>query len=439
MAKLGDPSTRPEEEECFIPTPHAMKVELKDWESTAVITWAAKVPASITPRDVEAIFKEEFHLREGDVFVSRHHLEAFLIKFEHQRHCVEALRKGFVKRRGVELHYIKWCSLKSALGVAMMFRVRLYLDGIPRHAWEADIVERTMAKTCVLESIETSLIHPLDTRWISMWAWTGNPSSIPKRVWLIFTNSTRGKKPDLVSDSDKPPERWQHGVKYCVYVHLKEIHDYTSATVTLDENVAVTPAKRRLPLWHLGVADGEPAPERVFPEFPHHPPPPQGLFRPGAGRDEGGKMEEDRGSRNRGDRRDVDRRDVDRRGRDDDTRDRFGRERDGRDKGSRRHYNDDHPDFDRGLGWRRRDDDDDEHDDRAGRGRDSGRGRDAAKRTGLNGQRESDHSPRRRDWGEGGSRTGRRHGAYNDNRREDPAAPARVCILSGRSHHHRHR
>lgn len=150
-------------------------------------------------------------------------------------------------------------------------------------------------------------------------------------------------------------------------------------------------------------------------------------------------MEEDRGSRNRGDRRDVDRRDVDRRGRDDDTRDRFGRERDGRDKGSRRHYNDDHLDFDRGLGWRRRDDDDDEHDDRAGRGRDSGRGRDAAKRTGLNGQRESDHSPRRRDWGEGGSRTGRRHGAYNDNRREDPAAPARVCILSGRSHHHRHR
>lgn len=72
MAKLGDPSTRPEEEECFILTSHATEMKLKEWESSAVVTWAANAPASITPRDVEAIFKEELHPREGEVIVSQH-------------------------------------------------------------------------------------------------------------------------------------------------------------------------------------------------------------------------------------------------------------------------------------------------------------------------------------------------------------------------------
>ncbi|EEE60459.1 hypothetical protein OsJ_13709 [Oryza sativa Japonica Group] len=121
MAHLGDPSTQPEEE-CFIPTPHATEVELKEWESTAVITWVARAPASTTPKEAEAIFMEELHLREGEVVVSRHHPEAFIIKFAHQRHCVEALKRGSVKRRGIELHFVKWRGLKSALGVALMFR-----------------------------------------------------------------------------------------------------------------------------------------------------------------------------------------------------------------------------------------------------------------------------------------------------------------------------
>lgn len=144
-------------------------------------------------------------------------------------------------------------------------------------------------------------------RWISAWAWMGHPSSISNRIWLIFTNSTRGKKPDMVTGTEKPPERWQHGVKYCVYVHHEEIHDYTSATVTLDNNATVTPAKRRLPPWHLCVADSEPASERVFAEFPHHPPPPQGLHRSGSGRNKEDQVEEDHGSRIRGNRHDAER------------------------------------------------------------------------------------------------------------------------------------
>ncbi|BAF09919.1 proline-rich receptor-like protein kinase PERK10 [Oryza sativa Japonica Group] len=134
MALLGDPATRPDEDHCFVPTPFATEAERKEWESSAVVSWAMRAPASTTAQDVEAAFREEFRLRRGEVTVTRHHPEAFLIKFEHSSHCYEAMRKGFVKRNGIELHFIKWRSLSAALGIALMFRVRLCLDGIPRHA-----------------------------------------------------------------------------------------------------------------------------------------------------------------------------------------------------------------------------------------------------------------------------------------------------------------
>lgn len=310
--------------------------------------------------------------------MTRHHPEAFLIKFEHSSHCYEAMRKGFVKRNGIELHFIKWRSLSAALGIALMFRVRLCLDGIPRHAWSADIVERLIARTCGLEEIETNLIHPVDTRTVDVWAWTGNPSSIPKRMWLTFTGSTRGAKPEQILVSDRPPAHWQHGAKFCVYIHLEEIHDYTTVAVDLDGNEACAPSKRRLPEWHLGVADGDPVPTRAFENFPHHPPPP---------RTRQGREPE----------------------RIDDRDDRRRRAKDDRDRSRpRRSYNDDHPDHDRDQAWRRRDDDDD-RDGRGGRGREAWRGRESRKVSGLDGQRVRERSPRRRDWAEDDRRGDRRH------------------------------
>lgn len=170
--------------------------------------------------------------------VSLHHPQAFLIKFQHRRHCEEALVKGYVKRRGIEIHFIKWHSLQSALGVALMFRVRLCLDGVPMHAWAADITERIIGRTCTLEQIETDVVHPVEsgnTRSIDLWAWTANPSTIPKRMWLSFTNRAKDPKLAPLLAVESPPEHWQRGVRHPVLFHLEEIHDYTAATIDLEE------------------------------------------------------------------------------------------------------------------------------------------------------------------------------------------------------------
>lgn len=428
MSQLGDPATRPEEDTCFIPTSYAIDEELREWSETAAVSWAARVLSTTTPRDVEQAFLDEFQLRRGEVAVSLHHPQAFLIKFQHRRHCEEALVKGYVKRRGIEIHFIKWHSLQSALGVALMFRVRLCLDGVPMHAWAADITERIIGRTCTLEQIETDVVHPVEsgnTRSIDLWAWTANPSTIPKRMWLSFTNRAKDPKLAPLLAVESPPEHWQRGVRHPVLFHLEEIHDYTAATIDLEEQGSFQPTKRRLPPWSLGVLDGEQVPGRVFEDFPHHPPPPRSVHdRIGGTEREVDRHEDDRrdhhddrrsgrGTRDSRTRRgraarggcprdDDDRddfdddRDEDReehgrdddRGRGDDREDRDGRDRGGR--GRRRGSRNDHP-----RPWRRTDRDDDRDD----RDRDLGRDRGERRASDNDYHRKRTHSLRRRDRG----------------------------------------
>lgn len=355
MSQLGDPATRPEEDTCFIPTSYAIDEELREWSETAAVSWAAHAPSTTTPHDVEQAFLDEFQLRRGEVAVSLYHPQAFLIKFQHRRHCEEALVKGYVKRRGIEIHFIKWRSLQSALGVALMFRVRLCLDGVPMHAWAADIAERIIGRTCALEQIETDVVHPVEsgnTRSIDLWAWTANPSTIPKRMWLSFTNRAKDPKLAPLLAVESPPEHWQRGVRHPVLFHLEEIHDYTAATIDLEEQGSFQPTKRRLPPWSLGVLDGEQVPGRVFEDFPHHPPPPRSVH-----------------DRLGGTEREVDRHEDDRRDHHDDRRSgrgtRDGHTRRGRAaRGGRPRDDDDRDDFD-----------DDQDEDREERDRDDDRGR----------------------------------------------------------------
>nr|TKW20476.1 hypothetical protein SEVIR_4G091100v2 [Setaria viridis] len=314
-ARVGDPALQPSEDTLHIPTSFEIDHELRDWEGNALVTWAMCVPPSTTARNIEDTILEEFRLHPGEVSVTRHRPEAFLLRFQHRRHCKEVNAKGNINFRGNEVCVRPWRSLTGALGAALFYRVRICLDGVPRHAWLPDIVERLVGRNCALQCIDTNLLHPSDTRGIELWAWTADLSKIAKVMWLVFTTRSMDGSSSSVQINEVPPERWQRGIKHRVLVHLWEIHDYSAVTTDPhDPDVAVgEPEKWRLS-WYWGVRDGDQEPAPAFPPF-QHPPPPR--------RDE--------------------RRGHDRRG------------------GGRRERPDDHPDFHDWHG--RRDDDDDDYDD----------------------------------------------------------------------------
>jgi hypothetical protein len=364
MAMLGDPETRPDEDECLIPTSFATEASRREWEDTGAVSWAMSGPPNTGPREVEAAIRDEFRLRHGEVVVTNHSPQAFLIKFQHRHHCSRALQQGFAKRHGIEIHFVKWRSLANCFGVSLLFRVRLCLDGVPRHAWDDDIVERIIGRRCALESIDTDLLHPAETKTIDLWAWTANPSLIPKKVWLTFTNRAKDAKLQSILVTETPPEHWQQGTKHPVIIHLDEIHDYTASTI--DDKGNISPGKRRLPKWHLGVVDGEQVPARAFEEFPHHPPPPRRTHKEGPRT----RRPDNRSS-----------------------------------KGTKGRYNNDHPDFYMGRGKDHEDEDDYDTSGRGGRD-DPGRFS-RGDHSGAGGYRERDRSPPRRLWAHGNRQGGR--------------------------------
>ncbi|KAJ1269545.1 hypothetical protein BS78_07G219800 [Paspalum vaginatum] len=225
------------------------------------------------------------------------------------------------------------------------------------HAWTAVIIERLISRSCALEGIKTDLEKPSEAKTIDLWAWTANPSAIPKCVWLTFSGRARDALLDIVLVTEIPPESWQLGVKHRVLIHLEEIHDYSAASIRLDSGGPGAPSVRHLAPWRLGVLDGAPEARSAEDQVPC-----SSQFhggRNGEGEDDQRRTREDGRGRQRGD------------------------------------YNNDHPNL--FAARRRRDDDDDEreghvHDGHARHGRDLRDRRDNREVC-----RERTRSPRRRD------------------------------------------
>ncbi|CAN6178894.1 unnamed protein product [Urochloa humidicola] len=219
---------------------------------------------------------EKLRLQRRDVAVTVHQPEPYLIRFERKEHCAEARDRGRFTGRGIDICLRPWRSLTHALGMRIFFRVRLCLDGIPSHAWTPDIVERVIGSKCALQSINTDLVEPRDTRHIDLWAWTADPSEIPKKVWLVFTHRP-SERSSRIFISEAPPDRWHQGARFPVFIHMPLVEDYSAAANDLqgavDNPSSITPIRRNY-TWRYGIVDGSPPGTRAaFPTRLPRPPP----------------------------------------------------------------------------------------------------------------------------------------------------------------------
>jgi hypothetical protein len=136
----------------------------------------------------------------------------------------------------------------------MRHHVRLCLEGIPAHAWNESIAKRVVARACDIDYLETQSLRRNDTRALCMWAWTYNPSDIPKVTWLTITG-----KAMQVHDGVAPHHGWR-GQTFRVLVHLDILE--------LPPNSHGRTEAREF-IWRYGVVDGVRNPRDC-----HVPPPP---------------------------------------------------------------------------------------------------------------------------------------------------------------------
>jgi hypothetical protein len=132
MSFLGHPTTRDEEDSCFIATSYDLDRERLDWENTAIVAWVIAAPSGMDRTDVEDVFRRKYRLRESELMVSTHFPEQFLVKFSAElRNEVMRTERCNFKLDGLDVHFRPWRAVSHAYNADLHFRAHVVVDGLP--------------------------------------------------------------------------------------------------------------------------------------------------------------------------------------------------------------------------------------------------------------------------------------------------------------------
>lgn len=251
MARPGDAAERPQETSAVAASTRDMDSELARLSTHAAWAWLGGVRPATGTSTVRRAFCSRFGMREEDITVVQHYPEDFFITFEHQHHRDAAVARRDFTYGNIDIRVRPWQLPVHGDRINFDYHVRLCLEGIPLHAWNEGIAKRAVAKSCVLDYVESQSLRKEDTRTLNLWAWTRNPSDIPKVTWLTIVGRN-------ISIHNVPPAG-QSGLTFRVIVHLDLVEGSPG-----NEGQGSTRAFD----WRLGVVDGESAPRDR-----HDPPP----------------------------------------------------------------------------------------------------------------------------------------------------------------------
>ena len=239
MPAPGHPTTRPSE----ISAVAAATQDMEEWErlSSCTVVLCLCREVDVEPTTIEKELRVRFGIRRGDVKVTRHRPEDFLAVFEYPHHRDAAVALKCLRLGSLNIRIRPWRVLPYSDHRDLRHHVRLCLEGIPAHAWNASIAKRVVASACDMDYVEPQSLRRDDTRALCMWAWTCNPSDIPKVTWLTIT----GKAVQVHDGIGTPHGR--RGLTFRVLVHL-DILELPPDSHGRSETRDFT--------WNYGVVDG---------------------------------------------------------------------------------------------------------------------------------------------------------------------------------------
>ncbi|KAM0889046.1 hypothetical protein ACQ4PT_027975 [Festuca glaucescens] len=229
--------------------------------ATAAIAWVINGNHKIQPLAIDRAIRKKFRLSHSELTVCPHQPVQFLLKFVHKAHCSEVLKKGRIKADGALLQLRPWRPLEQAFGASMSYRVRLCLEGVPAYGHTSYVAKRIIARRCSFDRLEDNSVVMTNARSLDCWAWTANPSSIPKVVWLTFTSRGNGGPASEVFVHKVRPTGSKRGATFRVIVHLDQMEDYSMAPLDFFGSSSDAGAFKPLPVsfeWHYLTVDGMP-------------------------------------------------------------------------------------------------------------------------------------------------------------------------------------
>lgn len=186
----------------------------------------AAVVGSVSPppvAQVHATLCTELDLAPDSFSVRPFYPENFLLHFRSSEECRRVALRRSIRLGGTRLLVAPWSRHLHAEAGSMLFRVRLHLEGIPRHAWGEATAAAILGTSCHISSCDPVSVTAGDMAVFKLHAWTFDPSAIPKEKTLRIVEDE-----GLVVSLQGTGERY---LDYTVYIHLTAVEDNAAPPV----------------------------------------------------------------------------------------------------------------------------------------------------------------------------------------------------------------
>lgn len=250
----GDPSLCPAEGHVVVVSTPAMDAQAASLANLTAVGWLGgnrpKVSASVIREAVAMAVGVDRSLLKVVPFYP----EDFLVRFDYQHHRDLAIAapgrfshysSNFGK---LDIHIAKWHLNAHADAVHANYHVHLCIENVPLNAWNDAVAAQVLGPDTFLHYFNIASMQCEDAVTLNLWAWSADPSKIPKVQQVMFTSNQppAGSTPTSVIG--------RQGLRRCVLVHLDLIEDYTlDATGRIPRRPCSHPPFD----WRYGVVDGE--------------------------------------------------------------------------------------------------------------------------------------------------------------------------------------
>ncbi|XP_072147512.1 uncharacterized protein [Setaria viridis] len=255
----GDPRARSDQAFCAVTATGSIKRRREALVGRSAVCWLNGNSHDTGTHHVVEALEEQLHINRHEVRVVKHFPEQYLVFFSDCRAFNRVLHHRGIRNRGRVFNFEPWSEGRNAVESKLEYRVRLRIEGMPVHAWSEAVAAQVIGQHCAIHFVEEQSRRQERTRTYDLWAWSSNPSKIPKKVLLTVTDPDREQQPidvprNLVEMHLDPPRGFKGAYNYKLHIHLDVVEDLSFLHGRGGGGGHYRKPRREF-LWNYGAAD----------------------------------------------------------------------------------------------------------------------------------------------------------------------------------------
>jgi hypothetical protein len=152
---------------------------------------------NITTEEVALAFSSRIRIQRYEARVTRHRPEHFMVLFDYPPQRDMAVQAGTVRVRGIDFDILPWTETQHSRDNTWWYRVRVAIENLSVHAWNAQIARGVLGDDCLFDKIEYATFRQEATDIFFCWAWTWNPDFLHRIKLMTIFPPGAGQSPGL--------------------------------------------------------------------------------------------------------------------------------------------------------------------------------------------------------------------------------------------------